>query len=131
MIDQTHALMAGTRKMLYLQGISISGSFNSVLSKINLKISRNQDALHKSRELLTVHARQYLNRKSAEIGNAASLIRIMDPMNLLKKGFAIIQKQGIIQINANAIHENDHITIKMMDQTLEATVLNKQSNDGK
>jgi exodeoxyribonuclease VII large subunit len=64
----------------------------------------------------------FLKNRNAELTEKTVTIRHLDPSNVLKRGFAIILKEGKIITQAGKLSENDTIQIRMADQTIDARV---------
>jgi exodeoxyribonuclease VII large subunit len=69
------------------------------------------------------------NQKSM-VRHFETVFRIMSPANILKKGFAIIYKDGKILTDAEAIPLNSEITIRLAQDEILATTKSKKHIDG-
>ena len=62
------------------------------------------------------------------VGHYQSLVQLMNPVNLLKKGFAIVKQKNTINSHVEKVDPSQPLTVMMQDGTLETTVVNITSN---
>lgn len=73
-------------------------------------------------ERLRFVAYNYLRNKNAELTEKAVTIRHLDPANVLRRGYALLLKQGRIITATEHIQAGDQIQLKMHHITIEAIV---------
>jgi exodeoxyribonuclease VII large subunit len=73
---------------------------------------------------------QYLKNQTGYLGHYASLISMMAPDNILKKGFAIIKHNNKITSNADDIQVGSDIEVILSDSKITSTVRQKETYDG-
>jgi len=73
----------------------------------------------------------YLKSRHIKLDKYVSLIRLISPGNVLKKGFAIVKQNGKMISNAAAISPGNEIAVILAGQELNATVTQKTDYDGR
>lgn len=113
--DYKHSLNKQTSDLLFIP-------------RITLKMK--QSALGYTLTAIKNRQLQYLKNQQAQLAHFDSVVRIMAPENLLKKGFALVKVNGKITADANVIHIGDDIEVVLRDATITSTVKNKTKYDG-
>jgi exodeoxyribonuclease VII large subunit len=91
--------------------------------------NRINDIGNKSDNLKTF-VQQYLKNKRGYLEHHVSMIRIMKPDSILKRGFAIIKSGGKVVSNADSIEAGTKVDIILSESRLNATVNEKTNHDG-
>lgn len=98
--------------------------------------SRNFTVL-KHRDITTLNQRiisRALSRFDAErikLSGALSIVKVMSPENILKKGFAILKHEGKVISNSKSLKKGDQFEILLNDTIVESTVNNIKENHGR
>jgi exodeoxyribonuclease VII large subunit len=90
------------------------------------KISDIQNTIN---NLKTFNA-QYLRNQKGYLGHYFSMINMMSPQNILKKGFAIIKSNNKIISNASDIKIDQDIDVILSGTKIKSTVKQKTNYDG-
>jgi len=72
-----------------------------------------------------------LKNQSQNLENFVTLFRLMSPVNVLRKGFALVRQNGAILSNGDKVELGNKIEIILADKEIGATVIEKQEYDGK
>jgi exodeoxyribonuclease VII large subunit len=72
----------------------------------------------------------YFKNHNKQLLHQQALLRTLSPANILKRGFAIIKKDGKTVIDAGKINIGDQVTIILDSQQLESTVNKKTDYNG-
>jgi exodeoxyribonuclease VII large subunit len=88
----------------------------SPISQHSLSLKHYQDKL----SLLT---KEKLNTTKAELSQKEQILKSHSPLNILNKGYALIQKEGNIITSKANLKTNDKINIKLKDGQCEAEVV--------
>lgn len=95
-----------TAKPLLLTN-SLSLNLKQITTDINLSVSH------------------YFSLKNTKLVHHAAMVKVMNPKNILNKGFAIISSDGKIMKDAKNIHTGSQLTITMSDTEISAAVISK------
>ena len=90
---------------------------------------RLQELLH-IRQHIQVFARKLLQQQQQQLQHHATVIRIMSPAALLRKGFAMVYHKGQIVTGASTLETGDTITVQLADAAVHATITSKTIIDG-
>jgi exodeoxyribonuclease VII large subunit len=91
--------------------------------------SRLQELIH-IRQNIQAFARKLLQQQQQELQHHATVIRILSPAALLKKGFAMVYHNGQIVTGASSLETGDTITVRLADAAVHATITSKTIIDG-
>jgi exodeoxyribonuclease VII large subunit len=76
-------------------------------------------------------SKKYFIRQESYLAHYHSICRMMDPKNILEKGFAIIYQENKIVASGDKIRMNEEIRVRMSDATILAKTISKNKIDGK
>ena len=97
--------------------------------KINIAGKKNE--LANTIQNLETHSKKYFINQSSYLAHYHSICRMMDPQNILEKGFAIIYQGKKIVASGEKIRLNEEILVRMSDATILARTISKNKIDGK
>jgi len=103
---------------------------NQVVSKPKLIISNKRNSLLNEIENLKIFNRKYFTNFSGYIGHFISVMKLMSPENILRKGFAIVYQNGKISNNPRTINVGSEISVVFSETELLTTVKEKKQRDG-
>nr|WP_310587042.1 exodeoxyribonuclease VII large subunit [uncultured Arsenicibacter sp.] len=67
-----------------------------------------------------------MKNRRTEVTEKTVTIRHLDPANVLKRGFALVIKDGKIVTKGADLHPNDTVQLRMADETVTVTVQENQ-----
>ncbi len=73
---------------------------------------------------------QYIRAVQSRIDHHVSMFRVMSPVSIMKKGFALIKIDGMVVADPQKVHVGKDISIILNDTQLEATVIAKRNYNG-
>ena len=100
-------------------------------NKPHLIINRKLQQLEYTNHNIKTQSVKNITNKSAVLNHYVKVMKLMSPVNILKKGFAIISLNDKIINNTESIAINDVLKINMYKTEIEAEVKNKINTDGK
>jgi exodeoxyribonuclease VII large subunit len=124
-VNQSRNLLISYQRMLMV--------FNNQLSsKPSILISHKlNDMLHLQANLKW-HVNKLLMNQQGLLNHYASVVKIMNPENILKKGFAIISIKGKIVTNVSGLEKGNVLTVVMEKHQIETTIKSiKENNETK
>lgn len=80
------------------------------------------ESLQRLESSLTVIYSDRIKREAIHFINMTEKLELLNPLNLMKKGYAIVKHQGNIKKTVTALQQKDQIEISMVDGTLKATI---------
>lgn len=118
-----------SRELVYRHQRKLMNLSGSILSNPKIVIANRRNDLNNVSNNVKSYARIYFLNKQAYLGHFISLVRLMNPQNILNKGFAIVKMNNKILSNADAINEGSELNINLAQSTIHVTVNKKNHND--
>ncbi len=119
-----------TKTILYGLQTNLVSLLNQMLSQPKITTANRQNELNNQINNLKVFSQKFLVNQKGYVNHYVSLINIMKPENILKKGFAIIEHKGLIISNSEEIKQGDELNIRMEKHIITTTVNSKTDNEG-
>lgn len=114
-----------SKTIIHNQTANLLNLMNKILTKPKIITSnRNNDLVNVIANLKSF-SNKYLINQRGYLNHYQSVIRLMSPDNILKKGFAIIRKDNKIIKNAESISFGSEINIEMEDYKITARTTSK------
>jgi exodeoxyribonuclease VII large subunit len=74
-------------------------------------IGKKSSEIHYYKQGLKLNLDSFLRKNNHDLAHYASLIKVMSPENILKKGFAYLQVKGKIVSDVNGLQAHDELTV--------------------
>jgi exodeoxyribonuclease VII large subunit len=108
---------------------------NDLSQKLSLRpatiiLNARNNFENKKLEFEQIVLRSIKNQEN-KLQHFTALFRVLSPANTLKRGFAIVIKDGVIQTDARQIKKDDSIQVYLGESELDVSVIKKQKKDGK
>jgi exodeoxyribonuclease VII large subunit len=120
-----------SKSILFKHRSNLVKASSQLLSKPRIILYNRINDIQSIIKNLKTFSHQYQKNKKGELGQHISMIRMMSPDNILKKGYAIIRVNKKITSSADDIAIGKDIEIILSDTIIESTVTNKSKYDGK
>jgi exodeoxyribonuclease VII large subunit len=91
--------------------------------------NRDSDLINIAGNLRTFHG-QFLKNQRGYLNHLKTVIRLMDPSNILKKGFALVKVDGRVTSNPDDLQRGKDMDIILSGMQITATVTSKKTYDG-
>lgn len=102
--------------------IDIAGQQSRINSATRSCLTRKDDQISSLKNLLKPMAINYLSSASLKIATYQKTLEILKPDNVLKRGYTITSKNGLIIKSSKLIRQGDVITTQFSDGVLSSTV---------
>lgn len=119
-----------TKTILYSGKSDLHQLGSRILSRPRIMVANRQNDLKNLVSNFRSFSKKYFVNQQGYLGHYGSVVRMMSPVNILKKGFAIIYYQGEIKSNADTIKPGSDITIRLSGQELVANIKSKKEING-
>lgn len=130
-VKANQIIINSAKSLLYINKTSLNNTSTKIIAKPQIIIyNRHNDLKNRFNNIKTFKS-QYLKNQSAYLGNYKSIIRMMSPENILKKGYAIVKINNKITSNPKTIKLGSSIEIIVADKIITSTVTKKTDYDGK
>jgi exodeoxyribonuclease VII large subunit len=104
---------------------------NKILTKPMLILENRRNILSNEVSNFSIFINKYFITQRSYLAHYHSVFSLMSPVNLLKKGFAIVYQKGKIVTNADKIKTGSDISVLLSDTELLSTVKEKIKKNGK
>ena len=119
-----------SRKLLQEHHRSVLQLTGLILTNPKIIVSNRRKDLDNLIGNINSYSRIYFSNKNGYINHFQSIVRMMSPQNILKKGFAMIKINNKIVSNPDSIQEGADLTVHLADTLIETTVKSKSAHDG-
>lgn len=119
-----------TKSILYSRQTNLVGLLNQLLSKPKIITANRQAELNNILGNIKILSNKYLVNQRGYLGHFDSILKLMSPLNILKKGFAIIYQKDKIITSGESIQPNSELLILMNNCEINTKVIKKTKTDG-
>lgn len=123
-------IVRGGSKLSYHQKGLLTEILYKLASKPKTCLSNQRAGLNGTTEKLSWMTKQFLQKEEKQVDYYKSLCRMMSPVNILKKGFALVYKEKKIITNGKALIEGEIIRVRLLDVELQTTIKQKMTTNG-
>lgn len=118
-----------TKSVLYNRQTKLVSLLNQLLSRPQIITSNKKAELENIAGNLKLFSGKLIRNQNQYLNHFRTVINMMSPENILRKGFAMISKNGLILKNAEQIKPGDELIISMQDSEVNTTVNSKTKKD--
>ncbi len=114
-----------TKTILYNKQTNLVSLLNELLSRPKIITSNKHNELSNIIDNLNLNSNKFLTRQNNFLNHYVSVMKLMNPQNILKKGFAIVSQKGKILKDGESIDNGSELTISMSDYEINTKVISK------
>jgi exodeoxyribonuclease VII large subunit len=92
-------------------------------------IQRKQSYLDHLRNVLISESKQMIFREKEKVHLNENTVRLLDPENILKRGYSLTFKEGKIIKSAKQLFPDDKIETRFADGNVQSIIIKKDNND--
>jgi exodeoxyribonuclease VII large subunit len=119
-----------TKRILYSRKTDLLTTSNQIINKPQIIVAGKANDLNNISASLKIFSRKYFTNQRGYIKHYATFCRLMSPVNILKKGFAIVYHNDKIVADGNAIPNGSEIKIRFANTEITTTTKTKTQLDG-
>jgi exodeoxyribonuclease VII large subunit len=120
-----------SRSILFNARSSLLNMAARIISKPESILYRRKNDIRQLTGNISTFRTQYLKNQHGYLGHYRSMIKMMSPVNILNKGFAIVKVNGEITSNPDDILIGKDVGIILSGTEIRSTVKQKSKYDGK
>lgn len=124
-------IINNTKTILYNRQTNLVSLLNQILSRPKIITANKNAELTNLISNLKIFSNKYFINYRGYLGHYESIVKLMSPKNILKKGFAIISQKGKILKDAETIIPGNDLTITMESFDINTKVISKTQNNGR
>lgn len=98
---------------------SLTQRLNFISIQLTVSLQNKIEGIEKD---LRIHARQFIQKTGSRLDNLEKVIRLLDPVNVLKRGYSITHHKGKILKNVLLLRKGDFISTILFDGVIRSTV---------
>ena len=122
-------LKSGVRYALQDKKEQVEKSKQLAINGSKILIQKNKIPLTQTGNQILLHSKAFFLAKQNNVEKIEQSVRLMDPINVLNRGFSITTINGKSITQNNNLHIGDSITTRTANFTLESEVTTKKEND--
>lgn len=130
-VKANQRVLNNTKSILYSKRTNLINTSAKIITKPQIIIYNRQSDIKNVFSNIKTFKSQYFKNKSGYLKHYESIIKMMSPENILKKGYAVIKVNNKITSNPKTITPGNKIEIILGDKIITSTVTNKTDYDGK
>ena len=120
-----------TRDLLFSRNSQVTFIYSKISASVPYLTAKNQYELQQIREKIRYSTNQLIKSQQEFMLHQQSLVQMMSPKNILKKGFALVKLNGKIKTKAAQINKGEELIITFTDGEIKTIVKDKiNNNDG-
>ena len=119
-----------SKDIIYRNQNNLRSLSSQLLTKPKMTVYNRLSDIEGTINHLKVFSANYLKNQKGYLGHYHSVVRLMSPINILKKGFAIVKSNGKITSNPDDIMIGKDITVILSDKEITSTVKTKKEYNG-
>jgi exodeoxyribonuclease VII large subunit len=119
-----------SKKLLFHSRTELTEAANNTLHKPRIAIANRKNDLKNVMGNLSLLTPKYFSSQKNSIGYYEVLCRMMSPVNILKKGFALVYQDDKIITNGSSLAAGTEVKVRMLDSEMKVTVQQKNKTNG-
>lgn len=117
--------VTNTRELLFHRRSAILGLGARLAARPALVLAQRSLALKSTSNNLSSWSANYLRHRRSELAHFESVVQLVSPEAILRRGFAMLQHNGQVIATADQLQPGDAIQVVLASARLDATVTNK------
>ena len=131
LVNNNQIVVNKTKTLLFKNKNALSFIASTLVSKPKVITGNKLNDLANKISNIHTFKTSYLRSQRAYLGHFVSVINLMSPANILKKGFAIIKYNGEITSNPDVLTPGSDMEVILLDKSIKSTVKSKSTYNGK
>lgn len=111
-----------TRQLVVNQNHQLDRSVNQLKFGIREQVFKSKNRLTQFQHLVQIRTHELLRAEKKNLATIQEKLRLVDPQNILKRGYSLTTVNGKIAKSVTQIQTGDRLETKLSDGTVESTV---------
>lgn len=120
--NQTHRFVTRQNHLLEQSGNKLNFAFRQ-------QVLKNKSLLQQFQNLIKFRSIETIKTEKKNLNSIQEKLRLVDPQNILKRGYSLTMLNGKILKSAQLVKEGDLLETRLSDGTVESTVRYKKLSD--
>jgi exodeoxyribonuclease VII large subunit len=130
LVNTNQAIINKTKSIIFSKKSNLINTSSQILTKPKIIVYNRINDIKNTFNNLKTFNNQYQKNKKSYLGHYVSIIKMMSPENILKKGYAVVKVNNKITSNPNNIKIGNDIEIILSDKIINSTVTSKSEYNG-
>jgi exodeoxyribonuclease VII large subunit len=123
-------IISQTTTLLHRKKMQLLEASNKALNRPLFSIAAKKNILENEAAGLTKATGKYFADQRRSLLEFETIFRLMSPMNILKKGFALVYYKDKIITGGSRLETGSEIKIRLQDTEIHSTITGKKQSDG-
>jgi exodeoxyribonuclease VII large subunit len=123
-------IISQTTTLLHRKKMQLLEASNKALNRPLFSIAAKKNILENEAAGLTKAIGKYFTGQRRSLLEFETIFRLMSPMNILKKGFALVYYKDKIITGGSRLETGSEIKIRLQDTEIHSTITGKKQSDG-
>ncbi len=116
--------------IIYKNGIRLIAMTSQLVSQPRILLNNLMNNVNRMTENLKTSPVHYLRNQQGSLEHYRSVIKLMSPENILRKGFAIVRIKNRVISNPDEISIGEEMEVILSDTKIQSTVTHKSTYEG-
>jgi len=125
LLDLEHTLEQAARGMIREQEFTLQRLKSDLNSSAKIMLGQGSHDISSIQRAISNATKQLIHNQSLRLKNIGQSISLLDPVNVLKRGFAMIRQHDKFISSTTEIDYKEHITVSLLDGHIEAKPIKK------
>jgi exodeoxyribonuclease VII large subunit len=130
LVAANQVIVNKTKSILFERSNQLNTVSTSLVTKPLILTANKINDLSNIRQNIKIFAQKFSQNQQGYLGYHASVIRMMAPDNILKKGFAIVKQNGTITSDPGKFQPGSDIEIVLSSKSIKSTVKSNTDYNG-
>lgn len=130
LVGMNQIVINKTKTILFHKKNGLSLITSTLISKPKIITGNKLNDLSNTMNNIKSFKTAYLRNQRGYLGHLVSVINLMSPTNILKKGFAIVKHNGDVTSNPEVFIAGSEMEVILSDKSIKSVVKSKSSYDG-
>jgi exodeoxyribonuclease VII large subunit len=130
LVNNNQIVINKTKTILFQNKHNLSFIASTLVSKPKIITGNKLNDLANTLTNINSFKTSYLRNHSGYLRHFVSVINLMSPKNILKKGFAIVKHNGDVISNSDVFTQGSEMEVILLDKSIKSTVNSKSNYDG-
>lgn len=130
LVNNNQIVINRTKTLLFQNKNSLSFIASTLVSKPQIITGNKLNDLSNALSNINSFKNSYLRNQKGYLNHFVSVINLMSPENILKKGFAIVKHNGAVTSNPNLLTVGSEMEVILLDKSIKSTVKSNSNHNG-
>jgi len=126
--DLGRQLIQGIKRMIDEERRGQGDLAKSLMKDAGLMMNDEKNKLHRLSAIMELNLRQFILRQGMRITQVTDQVRMLDPVNVLKRGYSITYARGKVLLDTADVNPGDEIITQLHTGTVSSEVKSKSKS---